>query len=538
MVLVRRRSVLVAILLALPAVVAGCLSSVPDVLPGDKAASLAPTWYEAALVHDEGHNHTDIREHQNLSTPNFHLVGYDPLATDHYGGKPAYGYGCGGVATRADGRVLDVVNAFQDDLTFVLVDVTDRAKPTKVGEFYAKGMGSYDADLTPDGKYVVLAFDQQTRLPAGGLVAEAPQLGFRGACADNQDVRLALPMDAVVTAGIVLVDVSDPAHPQFADWDPLPGRNLHSVSTASIDGVTWVMGSVLGGAPRPPGSPVSTGLHQLSYFVFDNIEQTPLGTKLVRVTTYNTPPATMSGGDAPVTIPVRNGHTDVSMMKHPKDQKTYAYIADWEGGVLIVDMSNPQAPQLVSQWVPSHALGVNPNGDGPCYLTAIHEVLAAPAMWDGHHYLFAGQECPFKTDLHTPGGHVFVLDDTDPADLKYVGEWHLPADTGVWTTEYQASPHYLALVNRTLFISDYHAGIWAADVSTPEALKSPPSIGVYLPTVTSPFMPEENGAIPMDEQVDALPDGTLLVNEDTTGFYVLRFDASDPAPPALPYAYK
>src|SRR5581483_10527509 len=126
----------------------------------------------------------------------FHVLGHDPLLTDHYGGKPAYGYGCGGWAQRADGRVLDVVNAFQNDLAFVLVDVTDTAHPQKVGEFYAKGLGSYDADITPDGKYVVLAFDQQTRVPVGTPIAQAPVLGFHGNCADNADLQLALPEEA------------------------------------------------------------------------------------------------------------------------------------------------------------------------------------------------------------------------------------------------------------------------------------------------------------------------------------------------------
>jgi hypothetical protein len=523
-----RALLLVATILAL----SGCLQSASVTPASTPSKGLPADWYVAPLAHDTGHDHKDITQHENLSTPNFHLLGHDPLVTDHYG-KPTYGYGCGGYGVTKTNRTLDVVATTNLDLPFVLVDVTDPAHPTKVGEFYAKGMGVYDADITPDGRYVVLAFDQQTRVPVGPQ-ASAPAFGFKNLCGD--DVKLALPDTIALAPGIVLVDVSDPAHPTFTDWDPMPERNLHSVSTARVDGVTWVVGSELGGPPRPPGSPVSTSVHQLGYFAFDQIQDTPIGTKLVRQSTYFTPPVTM-GGDVP-TVPIRNGHTDVAIAKHPGDQRTYAYVADWEGGVLVVDLSNPQVPTLVSSWVPPHALGVNPNGDGPCYPTAIHEVLPAPAMWDGKHYLFAGQECPGKTDTKTPGGSVFVLDDTTPSQLKLVGSWHLPEDTGVWTVAYQASPHYLALVNRTLFISDYHAGIWAADVSTPELLKAPPSIGVYLPAIPSPMMPEKTDTLPFDEQVDALPDGTLVVNEDTTGIYTLRFDASDPAPPAPPFPYQ
>lgn len=142
-----------------------------------------------------------------------------------------------------------------------------------------------------------------------------------------------------------------------------------------------------------------------------------------------------------------------------------------------------------------------------------------------------------KVDTKAPGGQVFVIDNTDPTKPKTVGEWHLPEETGHWTVEYQASPHYLALVNRTLLVSDYHAGVWAADVSSADLLKSPPSIGVYLPALVPTVAPKRPETLPFDEQVEAFPDGTIVVNEDTTGVYVLRFDATRPMPPAAPYKY-
>jgi hypothetical protein len=362
---------------------------------------------------------------------------------------------------------------------------------------------------------------------AGALGGDGvPTLEYAGPCGT---VTLAMP-DLAFREGIVLVDVSDPAHPTYADWDPTPGFNLHSVSSARIDNVTWVLGSELGLT------------HQTSYFVFDQILDTPLGPKLVRTSTFDSPPVAI--GDSP-TVPVFNGHTDVVMQKHPIDHKVYAYLADWEGGVVTLDMSVPQAPVLVSEWEPP---GGSPTSDaqvqggfldsGPCYHNAIHEVLPAPEAWDGKHYLFAGQECPMKVDTTSPGGQVFVLDNTDPKNVKMVGEWHLPEDTGKWTVEYQASPHYLALVNRTLLISDYHAGLWAADVSTPQLLKAPPSIGVYLPAIPPPVPPKKPDTVPFDEQVDAYPDGTILLNEDTTGLYVLRLDQAHPMPAAPPFDYK
>jgi hypothetical protein len=525
--------VLVGFALALAPALAGCLGNndaTPTPPVANTTAAMNATWFLGALNHDKDHDHHDIVAHQNLSTPNFKLIGHDFLLTDAYQGKPAFGYGCGGIATRADGHRFVVVNGFQNDLTFVLVDVTDPSAPQKVGEFYAKDLGSYDADITPDGKYVVLAFDGLYRIPGSGPGLATPRIGFRSACGDQ---TMALP-DVAVTNGIVLIDIHDPAKPTYADFDPSPGFNLHSVSTASVDNVTWIVGSELGIA------------HGASYFVFDNIQDTPLGPKLVRIANFDSPPATKGEGTS---VGITNGHTDVVMAKHPVTKKTLAYVADWEGGVLTLDFTVPQAPVLIGMWTPpgsdptSDLTNAPPNGffdSGPCYHNAVHEVLPAEDAWDGKHIIFAGQECPMKVDLKTPGGQVFVIDDTDPAAPKTIGEWHLPGDTGVWTVEYQASPHYLALHNRTLFISDYHAGVWAADVSTAELLKSPPSIGVYLPAMTplfAPANPDKNFGSPMDEQVDVFPDGTIVINEDTTGLYVVQFDESNPAPPAPGYKY-
>ncbi|MHB8585299.1 MAG: LVIVD repeat-containing protein [Thermoplasmatota archaeon] len=452
-----------------------------------KAADLPPNWYAAALAHGSGHDHRNILEHANASTPNFHLLGHDPLLTDHYGGKPAFAYGCGEAATTASGRRLDVIDAFQNDLSFVLEDVTNASHPVKVGEFYSQGMPTYDADITPDGLYVVLAFDGLVRtpvasplgvpaapLPDGANTSAVPSLHFVSACGEHQTI--ALPDAVAASQGVVLVSVADPTHPTFVDWSPTPGFNLHSVSTARVDNVDWVAGSVL------------TGTQAGSYFTFYQIQDTPAGTKLVPEGIYESPPVTQGEGGS-VFVPITNGHTDVSFQKDPTSGKLLGYVADWEGGVIVIDLSSPGVARAIGSWAPHHATPIDPADDGPCYPGAVHEVLAAPTLWNGKHYIFAGQECPGKTSTSAPGGSVFVLDATDPTNLKLVGSWHLPEDTGVWTVEYQASPHYLALVNRTLFVSDYHAGLWAVDVSNDSLLASPPSIGVYLPAIPPPVPP-------------------------------------------------
>jgi hypothetical protein len=508
--------------LAAAPVLAGCVESSYSARASLPAPAAAGNWYDAALAHDPGHDHKDLAQHLNASTPNFVKLGHDALLTDHYGGKPTGAYGCGDSTTRADGRRLSVVASFLDDMGFALVDVTDAAHPTKVGEFYSQGIGSWDAAITRDGRFVVLALDSLARVP-GRAAADAghASVGFRDACG----ARILTPPDIAVTEGILMISVQDPAHPTYADWDPMPGYNTHSVSTAQIDGLQYVIGSMCNLA------------QEASYFAFDLVVDTPLGAKLVRVATFDSPP--VAATTSPV-VPTFNGHVDAIMEKHPVDGHTYAYLADWNGGVIVLDMTAPVAPIMVAQWIPPKAsLGgeLTDLFGGDCYPGAIHTVLVNDGLWEGKHVLFAGQECPIKHDTHTPGGSVFVLDVTNPLFTTQIGEWHLPADTGMWTVEYQASPHYVALVNRTLFVSDYHAGLWAVDVG-PGKLASPPSIGVYLPDSAPPTPPVRGSiAAPFDEQVDSFSDGTLVLNDDASGVYTLRFDATNPMPAAAPYPY-
>ena len=147
-----RSTLLMTLLVLLPAAAfaAGCVSPAP-VDPASVAAdALGVEWAKKAMPFGGTHDHRDWTQHTNLSTPNFQELAYDPLPTKYYNDKTAVGYFCGGDATTKDGRKLTVISSLDSDVAFVLVDVTDPMKPTKLGEYVLKGTTHYDVDITKE----------------------------------------------------------------------------------------------------------------------------------------------------------------------------------------------------------------------------------------------------------------------------------------------------------------------------------------------------------------------------------------------------
>ena len=520
-----RSPVLLAVLASL--VIAGCVQA-PDEGAGGNAApsaagSLPAGWAERAIPSGEGHDHFDPLQHQGLSTPNFKLLGWDPLVTDATGGT-AGGYYCGEVATTAEGRRLAVVNSFNTDVAFVVADVTDPAQPVKVGEYVLPNVHVYDVAMTPDGQHVIVAANPDRSAPSLGGAQGAlglPAQGvlvqplFRDAC--TGETRAAGPEQVLPLApATLLIGVHDPAKPTFEDAQPAPVLGPHSVSTASVDNETFVMSSITNLA------------HQGSYFQFFTLADTPLGHRLALQSVYQAP---SSQGKTPVI----NGHVDASMHKHPATGQRIAYLADWDAGLIILDMSNPRVPRELAQWSEyKGGLGGYMTGDESGNL---HETLPMDELWDGRHYTLVGQEIISKPEDH-PTGWVYVLDTTDPANPVEAGRWTLPVDVE-WGADLQFSTHYVEVVGRTMFVTLYHGGVWAVDLSTPERIANPPTIGAFVPGNVSPSPPSGRAraseGVPNVLDVLAYPNGDLVVFDDQSGVYVLRFDAADPAPAPEPW---
>ncbi len=133
---------------------------------------------------------------------------------------------------------------------------------------------------------------------------------------------------------------------------------------------------------------------------------------------------------------------------------------------------------------------------------------------------------------------------TDPAAPRVLGElvlegigvydsevanWTLPVEEGGGDEPLIFSPHYAAVINHTVFVSMYHAGVWAFDAN-PEMWPHPPTMGVFLPAqaspTPSPAQPFGWGVLEMAPsilEVLALPDGTLVSWDSMAGIHAYRF---------------
>lgn len=514
---------LIAILVAMP--FAGCLDDLGESSESRarrlgqgataNGVSFDPGWYELALPNGDEHNHRDLTQHMNRSTPNFEIVGWDPLITNYHG-KAAGGYFCGDVSTEKDGRQLAVVHSWVSDVAFLLLEITDPTNPRVLSEFTLANSHVYDLAITQDQRYVLLGTIQDGQgYDAGAppIPDASPVLHVRDACTGEEQVLDGPEQGLPFASGLILVDITNPRVPTIADFRHFPIIGSHSVVSADMNGRTIVVSTV----ENIPG--------ELSYYIFLEILDTPLGGKFDILSVYSRAEASPDE----VGKLLWNNH-DVFLQKHPVTGANLAYLADGRNGLIVLNIDDPRMPQKVGAWADWDRVG------GPAASHYIHETFPIEGTWEGKHYTFMGEECTSHPE-GTPTCLVYAMDTTDPRKPTMAGAWTLPFDSGVWAYP-GFSVHYMALVNRTLFVSAFHAGVWAVDVSTAENLRLMPTVGVFLPDRVPPkgFLKDHPyHRSPATADVIAMGDGNLLTFDETSGAYIVKFDASNAAPSPTPW---
>lgn len=505
----------------------GCLGSDDDNTPDPTDFDGPLTNWAANIVYagDDpaetgdlaAHDHSDRAAHRNFSTPNFIELGWDPLTTGHHGASSG-GYYCGEVS---DDRKIAVVNSFSSDVALVVMDVSDPANPTYLGELVMPNTQIYDSAVTADGNFAILATSplaplvHEGRALTGATYTERPY--FEDACGNRFDGP---EDDLPFVSGTLLVDIRDPTSPSIADYVPGPAIGPHSVSSTNVGGTDYVASSI------------TNLVYQASYFQFFTVETIAGAGKLLPYSSYtaNYLVTDLPDPNNPVgALDLLNGHVDATIYEHPITGQLLASLANWDGGLITLDISLP-IPIPLSTWGDSTSANGALSG-------VIHTAYPVPELVDDRFLLVTGQEVGGSIgDKETgrPSGQVVVLDMTDPSNPAPVARWTHPTWIQ-WSGALHFSTHYVAWDNQTLYTANYHGGLWAVD-ARPEVWPELPSLGAYLPTNDPPGgSVSDNAYAPSVLDVLSLGNNQVLAFDSTSGAYTLRFDRSVPVEPTVPW---
>ncbi|MEA3136516.1 MAG: hypothetical protein QOC71_797 [Thermoplasmata archaeon] len=533
----RARLALAIAVVSAGSLLAGCLSDDgPAVGPDGRDANgdlvFRDDWAEHALPYSD-HDHHDPLQHAGLSTPNFEELGWDPLLSDYYG-RSAGGYLCGDSVDTGERR-LSAVHGYTTDVAFELVDVTNGSAPQVLGEFVMPRAASRDVAITPDGNHIAIAVSTPDAGPvppraALGLDELLPEMTWKSSCnagpvpvtwkpslRESLLATLTGPeQQAPWPPGVMLVSISDPKNIVVEGYYSLPVLGAHSIYAGELDGQTIVIASVV------------NLVAQVSNFWFFEVTEGPQPLRFLSLFQDRA-----DGGGAALI----NGHNDGVVQVHPVTGQKLAYLANWHQGMIILDMANPMVPVVLGRW--SDNAGVTntdlvQDGTGD-----VHEAIPLDTTWNGRHYTFIGQEI-LDHPTNTPSGLVHIVETTDPAHPVEVATWTLPVDV-VWDEAGVFSTHYLSFWKETLFVAHYHAGVWAVDLSgiadgdLTDADKHPPAVGVYVPANVSPKPPPKgpDDWTPTIMDTNVLRNGDVVVWDNKSGIYVVKFDDTQKAPPRV-----
>lgn len=487
-----------------------------DLVAGRNGTVFDPDW--ASVPYGPPHNHRDPSHHKNLSTPNFEILGYEPLKTDWHGKTPG-GFGCAD-SREKDGRRLSITNSYNTDVALIITDVTDASRPQKLGELVLPSTHVNDDAITPDMRYVLLSTDPFESGPEDPTAVPLHQSPFfRDECS-GEIVPVRGPEQGLpYAAGLILIDIDNPRAPIIVDFRAFAPLGVHSIRAFEIDGELLLAASVVG---APNGA--------AGYYALMDIIETPEGAKLNLISVLYPPSRYAEGAER-----MQSWSThDVFIQRHPATGALLLYLADVYHGMWIANIQDPSSPEFIGRWESAPAFGRD---------ILVHGVTPTPILWEGRHYTFVGEECfgPFED---TPTCVIATLDTTDPTNPKLLSAWTVPVVLE-WEHELIFTLHYADLLGRTLLVSNNHGGAWAIDVSTPAALKTMPAIGKFVPSNDPPGgivgktntqdTSEYHHSRPVVWDFGVFADGTIAIYDMNSGLYMLRFDAANPAPAPEPW---
>ncbi len=321
-----------------------------------------------------------------------------------------------------------------------ILNVTDPNNPTTASTIQDIP-NSLDVKVSDDRAYAFIADDTEA--------SEAPQGGT-----------------GPLTGGIYAYDVTDPNNPQRVTYEPVGNsRGPHMVTYFDVPN----HGEHIFGA-----SGDSVTIHH-----FDRDEGT-----LEEVARY-TPGQLEQNRDPHVIDAYYNARGwlhDMFVMAEP-DGSTYMYVAAWDAGLRIVDITDPSEPEELGSW---SDFADDEAGN-------LHTVTTE---WiDDRRITVGTPEIGFAVvggTLYATGDErnvVYVWDTTDPTDPELVTRWVNPVEettgrttivTGELPGEEHSSPHNLQLEEGIAYIAHYNLGVWVIDLRTAEDREDPPVLAYHM----------------------------------------------------------
>lgn len=161
---------------------------------------------------------------------------------------------------------------------------------------------------------------------------------------------------------------------------------------------------------------------------------------------------------------------DMFVMNDPVDNKSLLYIANWDAGLRIVDLTNPSSPVEIGAW--------NDFPEG--HSGNLHTV---STEWIGDRRITVGSVevgfavvggIPYATN--TERGVVYIWDTTDPSNIVLLGTWENPTKEPIARDMIDGkltSTHNLQLEQGRIYLAHYALGIFVIDISTPELQANP-----------------------------------------------------------------
>lgn len=226
----------------------------------------------------------------------------------------------------------------------------------------------------------------------------------------------------------------------------------------------------------------------------------------------------LATGDLPlkrfVALPPIGGLTAHDVWTDGEAGKVLLYVANSFAGWRILDVMDPLVAIPLASW----------NGDPALYMHTIRAEVR-----DGQRIVYVSPEYFYGTSTRVATFYAF--DATDPDAITPLGTWQNPGGKPAGNLLF--STHNFQLVNGTVYLANYHGGVWALDASAPTSIASS---GYYLPhdhTVTGPPGSWPTSQVAPSSWDVVLRDGRMYVGDITGGLYVLHrtCDALGPGGP-------